>query len=213
MSPNFRNYVRNSFFLLAFFLPGLANIACGQDITRVEEDWVTEIIDPNREVTAPQFTSVMTPDQNDQSTYFTVEFNHSTSPEFVGGGLQLQTWANDALVDASPRLNERTLDNNDERVSWTQYMEVKDGAVEFGLSRLQSSTWNQVDLATAKVTGSGASHGTLNNYHIYDSTTGSGVGFASNRVGNMILLEVRAYSGDQLVQQVQVNNYVKRRSR
>ena len=177
----------------------------GQSLTRIEEDWAVAIVEPNSEITAPQFTAVMTPDHNDQSTYFTVEFNHSTSPEFMAGGIQLQTWTDNSQDDASPRLNNQTLSVNDERIRWTQYMEIKEQGLEFGLSSLNSSTWNSQSLENAKLTVFSTPLSNLNDYRISDSVNSSGVGYSANRVENMILVEVRAYAGDQLVQRIEVN--------
>lgn len=195
------------------FLGNLQSSVCGQVVTRIEEDWVVEVVDPDDGLTAPQFTSVMTPDQDDPSSYFTIEFNHSTDGDFVGGGLQLQAWQSDALAEASDRLSEEVLRNNDERIFWTQYMETSSAGIEFGLSSLSSRTWNDVDLSEAKLVVASSSVSNLNHYRLVDSTSGSGVGYAANRVGDMILIEVRAYAGDQLVQRVEVNHYLKRRGR
>lgn len=177
----------------------------GQSLTRIEEDWAVAIVEPNSEITAPQFTSVMTPDHTDQTTYFTIEFNHSTSPEFTAGGIQLQTWANDTQEFASPRLTNKMLSVNDEKIRWTQYMEIKGEYVEFGLSSLQSSTWNDQDLSDAKLTVHSTPLSNLNNYRISNSVDSSGIGYSANRVGNMILVEVRVYAGNELVQTIQVN--------
>jgi hypothetical protein len=180
------------------------------DITRVEEDWVAQIIEPDASIAAPQFTSVMTPDQSDPSTYFTVEFNHSTAGEFQPGGLQLQSWGNDQFIEATPRLIEDPLEQNDENLLWTQYMQVSDGQIRFGLKSMTSKTWREADVTEA-VLSSGESVSHLNNYRIVDSSNGSGVGFADNRVGDMVLLEVRLYSGSVLVERHVLNRYIKRR--
>lgn len=180
------------------------------DITRVEEDWVVQVVEPDASIAAPQFTSVMTPNQADATTYFTVEFNHSTASDFQPGGLQLQSWGNDQFIEATPRLIEDPLDNSDENILWTQYMQVVDGQVRFGLKAMSSKTWQDANVTEA-VLSSGESVTDLNNYRIVDSADGSGVGFADNRVGNMVLLEVRLYSGNTLVEQHVLNRFIKRR--
>ena len=200
--------VHYSFAFAMVAVLGGADIAFGQEgpaLTRIEEDWVVAIVEPNSEITAPQFTSVMTPDHNDQTTYFTVEFNHSTSPEFTAGGIQLQTWTDDTQDDASPRLSNNTLSVNDEKIRWTQYMEIKGENLEFGLSSLHSSTWHGQDLSNANLTVHSTPLSSLNNYRISNSVDSSGVGYSANRVENMILLEVRVYAGNQLVERTEVN--------
>ncbi len=189
-------------------LLGSSGAVLGQDVqglTRIEEDWVVAIVEPDSEITAPQFTSVMTPDHNDPATYFTVEFNHSTSPEFTPGGIQLQTWTNDAQDDASPRLTNRSLDERDERIRWTQYLEIKNDNLEFGLSGFRSRTWNGLALDEAKLTVFASALQNLNNYRIVDSAASSGVGYSANRVESMILVRVRTYSGNQLLETIEVN--------
>lgn len=181
-----------------------------QDITRVEEDWIIRVVDPDTDLTAPQFTTVMTPDSTDPSTYFTLEFNHSTTPEFQPGGLQLQAWQGDALHDASDRLSEQSLDTDNEDTRWTQFMEMDGGSVVFGISSLSSQTWGDVNPADYRLSMPAWSGDDLNDYQYNDTTEYSAVGYAGNRVAWMYLLEVRMYSGDTLVQRVVVNRNVNR---
>ncbi len=186
----------------------IAAVAEGQQITRVEEDWQVRVIDPDANAYAPQFTTVMTPDRHDSSTYFTMEFNHSTAPEFQSGGMQLQAWRDDFLYESTDRLTEEILDANNEKVSWTQFMQIDGNDLVFGLANLNSSTFGQVDVQAARLTIMNYGSGNLNDYQIANTTRDSAVGFAGNRVAYMSLREVRVYSGSQLMHAWQVNENV-----
>ncbi len=184
--------------------------AQSQQITRVEEDWRVRIVQPDSEITAPQFTAVMVPDGSDESTYFSVEFNHSTSPDFEHGGMQLQVWRDDQFEDSTGRLSENTLGTHDENISWTQYAEVSGTDLTLGVSSFKSSTLDgEFDPETAKVVLYDFG-GNLGNYNFNQSLDSSAVGFSGNRVGYMYLIQVRAYSGNQLVQTIDVQQDVKK---
>jgi hypothetical protein len=188
-------------------LTGALPLSAQQPVTRVEEDWVLRANDPDAALTAPQFTTVMTPDQTEPSTYFTLEFNHSTSPEFQPGGIQLQAWRGDEQEDVSDRLSDSSLDIDSETIHWTQFMEIQGSDLVFGMSSLTSTTWSDVDVSPRVVlTGYGQS--SLNDYQHSDSSGYSTVGYSGNRVAWMYLVRVRLYSGNQLVQTIEINQNV-----
>jgi hypothetical protein len=210
MNPFRRRFALLAFLAFSLMGTGLFRPAAAQEITRVEEDWRVRVVQPDAEITAPQFTAVMVPDGTDDSTYFSVEFNHSSWPEFDHGGMQLQVWRFDEFEAASDRMNENTLGTHEESIAWTQYAERDGTSLVVGLSELHSHTLGSgFDAHTARLVLPNYG-GDLSRYDHRHSLELSAVGFSSNRVAYMSLVEVRTYSGDELVQRITVDKNVNR---
>lgn len=166
---------------------------------KVEEDWVLVIREPDPTGLGPQITTTMRAQPGDDSAPFIVfNLNYRDHPAFVAGGLQVQAWYNNAVLTSATRESDllRTLN---EQITWTQRMEVHSGSLVYKIVSGESTTWGKFgegnNLGVAYTTALNA----LPDYSPDDSVTQSGVGWQSNRVEEMTLVQVRYYQGTTLV--------------
>ena len=190
--------------LMAITLAG--SIGRGQTpsnpIDRVEEDWVLVIGSPNPDEVGPQITTCMSPVSDESTSFVAFDLNYRDDPSFRSGGLQVKVCSGaDGSVASSASQGDDLLDTAGETITWTQRMGVSGGnTVTYAIVNGQSTTWGAFgqdqglgSLAfTAPVT-------TLASYSPATSVANSGVGWQSNRVTRMTLVQVRYYSGGQLV--------------
>lgn len=165
-------------------------------VVRVEEDWVIVLNEPNGNVTAPQFHTVMAPFPDFATTYAQVLWNYRENPRFLAGGVQLQSyWGED--LNRARSMEFSMLNTSAETISWTQVL-VADGSVlSFEVVNGNSVTWGMfgkdMRLATDSTLNS------LNDYSADFSAQNSGVTYGSNRVDLMVITEVRRYDAAGLV--------------
>jgi len=163
-------------------------------ITRVEEDWVLVVRNPNPAKTAPQLLNVISPVANLNGVYAILELNHATQPEFSPGGLQLQAWNGEALTAFHPSLCAGSLRFDQETIRYTIVMEVKDGHLTVEVKGGRSDTWGEFGdrgyLKTRMVCGLGD----LTQYSAQFSADQSRIGYGRTRVGEFYLDRVRFYS-------------------
>jgi hypothetical protein len=165
--------------------------ANGQTIVRVEEDWELVVATPDQNSNSPQVTCAISPFGHTDSVHAIFDLNHNSQPEFVPGGLQLQTWNDESPIESHFFSNGGVLSQADETVTWTQTMTLGDNEVTFAVEQGNSSTWGQFGgdgqlECTVSLTLSN-----LNDYSADVSVQNSGVGFASNRVHSLVLKRVR----------------------
>ena len=199
-----RSRRKTALLLMAITLAG--SIGRGQTssnpIDRVEEDWVLVIGSPNPDEVGPQITTCMSPVSDESTSFVAFDLNYRDDPSFRSGGLQVKVCSGaDGSVASSASQGDDLLDTADETITWTQRMSVSGGnTVTYAIVNGQSTTWGAFgqdqglgSLAfTAPVT-------TLASYSPATSVANSGVGWQSNRVSKMTLVQVRYYSGGQLV--------------
>jgi hypothetical protein len=155
-------------------------------VVSVEEHWELQIAQPDADSSAPQITMVMSPSGELAGSYFLFTLNHAAVPDYRSGGMQVQHWDGEALVDNHVSHENDELSNNDEVVTWVQRLSLEDGTLTFEVSAGDSETWgsfggNDLTLTTpSSLTG-------LNAYRPAISLTESEVGFAENRVTSLTL--------------------------
>jgi hypothetical protein len=161
------------------------------DIVAVEEHWELSVGEPDAGSSGPQICMVMSPTGDLDSDYFVFTLNHHSHPEYVPGGMQVQQWCGEDLIDSRVGPHEGTLHHNDEVVSWVQRTEINEGSLTFEVLHGESSSWEQFG---------GEGHlrltidtylTTLNGYRPAISLTESGVSFAGNRVRSLVLTKLR----------------------
>ena len=163
------------------------------NVVYVEEDWQLRIQDPAPDVQGPQLTCIISPTGDLNGTYSAFDLNHQSLPSFRGGGMQLQVWHGDAPdIAQNPPTND-ALWHEGETVAWTQRMAVSDGVLSFQVVNGSSETWGAFG-GESLVNALPTTLTNLNNYSPQVSVTGSGIGFASNRVKSLVLQKVRYYS-------------------
>jgi hypothetical protein len=120
----------------------LSSSTCAaEDVVYIEEHWELTVGGPEIERCAPQVSLVMSPTGDMNGLHFVFLLNHSTFPDFVPGGLQMQSWHGDSLLDTtnSNRINILSYDN--ETVRWVQKLSIQDGRVVFDVDNGTSQSW------------------------------------------------------------------------
>ncbi len=178
---------------------GLPAEAAAVDIVRVEEDWRIEVGTPSPSEHAPQIITAMSPLGHLDGPYAIFELNHSTFPDFAGGGMQLQKWYNEANFGYRNFPNYNVLNTQNEIIEFTTRMEVTDGDLTVEIRDGSSQTWNSFGgQGYLKIRYSYLPVSNLNAYRPEVSTKNSRIGFASHRVKKLMLKEVRYYSSEGL---------------
>lgn len=184
--------------LVGFLSAVPASAESGPTITKIEEDWVVQVGDPDFGSTAPQISIVTTPYDSLTKPYTVLEINNVTLPDYYGGGLQLQSWVSNVNVSSVNHSSLSSLAIPDEEIKFTMRMSIYAGRVRVRVTNGQSQTWGTFG-------GRGMSLGleseltNLNGYSPSRSVQFSRVGYAPNRVKLLQLKEVRYYSGTTLV--------------
>ena len=167
-------------------------------ITRVEEDWRVEVSVPEPDDHAPQIITTISPRGDLEREFAIFELNHSTQPEYLPGGMQLQGWYRDVPLELRNTPKTELLRHDGEVVTYTAAMRLDDDRLTFEIINGTSETWGlfggQGYLKFQRVT-------TLSNLSGYKpevSVANSRIGFASHRVLKLVLTEVRYYSDDAL---------------
>ncbi len=171
------------------------------DIVRVEQDWKLVVTTPDVNSCGPQVSTVLSPVNHVQWRHMTFEINHQSVPNFVAGGMQLQTWWGESPIGSHKFPNPSVMSTDNETVEWTQCMEFDSGNLEFEIINGTSTTWGNFG-------GQGYLKATvptylndLNAYSTNTSVENSGVVFASNVVGTLVLKRVRTYRADGQMQE------------
>ncbi len=158
-------------------------------VVRVEEHWELQLGLPDADSSAPQVTMVMSPISGVESTYFLYTLNHRTAPDYGAGGMQVQLWSGEDLLDAQVGEKEGALAYDQEVVRWVQQISLEDGVLHFRVRNGSSQTWGSFGGDDLSLSASTTLTG-LNGYRPGTSITESQVGFAENRVGSLILTKL-----------------------
>lgn len=169
----------------------------GPPIVRVEEDWRLVLTEPEAEVNAPQFHTVMSPTTDANREYAQVRWNYRELPDFFSGGLQLEAWDGEVALDKWA-VEETPLSRDAETITWTQRLELQNQRLRFTIINGHSLSWGEfggehVSLYIA----SGVTN--LNDYSSDVSRHNSCVTFGGNRVSVLMITQVRRYGPEGLV--------------
>lgn len=165
--------------------------AAGGVYTRVEQDWELVLNTPDLSFPSPQIVIPMkTRPESAKTAFFLV--NHHDFPSFQAGGGQIQLWQGDLQQVKS--FAGPTLIRDGEVVTWTQYLERKDGKLNFGLSAVAGDAWgtNTADTLGGPVSFSD-SNPWLTDYDSSYSVDNTVIMFGDGRVHSLKLLQVRKY--------------------
>lgn len=165
----------------------------GVYVARVEEDWVMVVGEPVADLSCPQVSTQMAADPT-TTQFYQFHLNSQDVPSFVQGGLQLQAWDTDTVLQVKTSNNTNTMATSNEVVTWTQYLQRKEQALRFGISAASSTTWGDFSGANFDVQGA---EGVLDNYDADYSMQNSGATFGVNHVVSLVLVHTRKiYSDD-----------------
>lgn len=182
--------------LLAFLLVP-SKIARSQDqgagsepVVRVEEDWGLVLNEPDDAVASPQFHTVMSPVANLDSVYAQVLWNYREVPDFVAGGLELQMWNGEQLLQNKSG-REDPLSRSAEVIRWTQVLEVTGEGLSFSIQDGQSVSWGSFGPELHLMVSEGRSD--LNGYSPDVSVQNACITYGANRVSVLAIGCVRYY--------------------
>jgi hypothetical protein len=174
---------------------GLAVLAAGSAsaqstrVVRVEEHWELRLAQPDADFSAPQTTMVISPQSELEGVHFQFTLNHVTAPQYQPGGLQVQLWDGDQLLDESTAHSDGTLHHDEEVIRWTQRVSLESETLTFEVLDGESETWGAFggeELALSVATSLTG----LNGYRPGISLTESQVGYAENRVASLTLTKL-----------------------
>jgi hypothetical protein len=171
----------------------------GGPVTRIEEDWRIVIGIPNEREHAPQIVTVMSPTSHLRDVHAIFELNHSTLPEYLPGGIQLQLWKRDFALGQRSFPRHGVLASPGETIDFTTAMRVEDGSLTFEVVNGTSRTWGRFGGRGYLKHTRRTALKDLSDYRTEASVRHSFVGYASHRVRTMVLREVRYYFADQLL--------------
>jgi hypothetical protein len=177
-------------------------------VVRVEEDWRLVVATPDANSTGPQVTCAFSPTQDTDSIYAAFELNHQSQPAFTPGGLQLQTWNDELAISSQKFPHQGQFSTPGEAVSWTQAMSVQSGLLTFEIIDGNSTTWGNFGGQGYLKTTMNTNLLNLNGYHPAVSVQHSGIGYAANRVQELVLSEVRLTLADGQVLVDQTDRFV-----
>jgi hypothetical protein len=168
-------------------------------VDQVQEDWTLVVATPDQSAVGPQITTCLSPVSDGSSAFVAFDMNYREFPRFAAGGLQVQVWSNKDILSTSS-LGTALFATTNETVTWTQRMSLGGGKITYDIENGQSTTWGQFgqvdgDLAVSFDT----TLSDLSRYSPDISASKSGASWQSNRVTSMTLVQVRYYSGGQLV--------------
>lgn len=160
-----------------------------QRVISVEEQWELHVTQPDTDRSAPQTTMVISPTGDISGLHFLVTLNHATVPNYAAGGVQVQQWNGDELIDSETVHQGTVLDQSEEVIRWSQRLDLKDGHLSFQVRDGHSDTWGDFggDELRLRVDSSLSS---LNQYRPGVSLTESQVNYAENRVGSLTLMKL-----------------------
>lgn len=170
------------------------------DIIRIEEDWLVEVTTPDADESSPQIITSMSSTDALADVHAVFELNHRTLPDFAAGGMELQLWSHDELIDLriSPKTAKLSFPN--ESIYYTMAMKLDEGDVEFAVKNGYSETWSNFGWSGWLEVGTTTTQTRLNLYDAEESVANSRIAFAKHRVNRFGILRVRYYTyGNVLV--------------
>ncbi len=168
---------------------------------QVEEDWKVVIASPNPDEIGPQLTTCMSPVSDGSTPFFALDLNYRDYPSYRAGGIEAEVNSNidGSVLDYSTQ-GDGVLQTTNEPITWTQRMSLSGGKASYTIVNGQSTTWGSfgqgygldpISFSTAVAS--------LGSYSPATSVAKSGVGWQSNRVSQMTLVQVRYYSAGKLI--------------
>lgn len=174
----------------------IADESNGQTI-RVEEDWYVKIGTPDPDYDSPQITTVLAPSWTLWGKYAVFDMNCATQPGFSSGGVQIQLWQDDAIIQTASNTNWASMHMINEEIRYTSAMSIANGNIVFEILNGSSESWGTFGNGELRLQApTWRSH--LAGYDPSFTTYNSRIGFASHRVRRFILERVRYFNSSGL---------------
>jgi len=173
---------------------------------QVEEDWQVVVANPDPVSIGPQITTCINPNSDPAGAFVTFYLNYQDYPSWSPGGLQVKAYgAASDPASAPPLLDTASqgsgvCETQGETITWTQRLSLSGGNLNYNAVNGQSTTWGKFGQGQGTLGVSMPC--TLSDLGAYKpdySVSKSGVSWQANRVTSMTLLQVRYYSGGQLI--------------
>ncbi len=185
-----RSYTRLPLLLMAGAMAVFACNVHASDVVYIEEHWELTVGGPEIDRCAPQVSLVMSPTGDMDSHHFVFLLNHSTYPDFISGGLQMQHWDGDSMVTTVNSNHTDILSYDNETITWVQKLSLHNGNVLFDVDDGRSDTWGAFGDGDGLILWTGVAMNRLNNYRPAVSIGESGITFAGNRVSSLVLTKL-----------------------
>ncbi len=189
--------------ILLLFASVLAGFATqGTPIDRVEEDWSVVVATPSPTETGPQLTTTMSPLGDNSKNFAAFNLNYRDTTPVSPGGLDVRVW-NGGTLQTSSIAHTEVLSTNNETITWTQRMHVEGGNISFSIRSGQSTTWGNFGATDANPSELHVYYPSpvsdLSAYSPAYSCSRSKVGWQSQLVSQMRIVQVRYYSNGTLI--------------
>ncbi len=191
-----RGFVGTLLLTVAASLGWAGGDAVASDVVVVEERWVLQVTSSDSNSTAPQVATAFSPSGDVSDLHAMFEMNHQSVPDFVPGGLHLQLWQGEELTQTRKFPNPNVMSGGGETVTWTQRMELEGSTLTFSIVEGSSTTWSAFGGQGYLKSSAATTLPNLNGYRPEVSVEHSGVTYAGNRVGKLMLQSVRRIAAD-----------------
>ena len=121
--------------------------------------------------------------------------NYQEVPDFKEGGIEIQLWDGDLVLDDDGETNSQ-LSTDNETLTWTQYLKIHDSKLEFGVKNGVSSSYGGSFGNSEFKVAHPIALNDLANYVVEDSVKHSGITLGSNRVKHLKLTKVTYIKSD-----------------
>lgn len=176
---------------------GGAGSVSNDPVIRVEMDWRLNLNEPEQDLNAPQFHTVMSPFGNLSSHYIQITWNYREKPNYAPGGLQIQSWNGKQFV-ARKNFKTEAMSTTQESISWTQVLETNGTNLNFKIENGRSATWGRFSGSELSVSEQ-AAVANLNEFDPEVSVKNSVITYGANRVDRLTITEVRLYGPNGLL--------------
>jgi hypothetical protein len=180
---------------------GMAQPSGKPPADQVEEDWQVIVANPDSVPVAPQVTTITSPNSDPAGSFVTFYLNYQDYPSWSPGGLQVKAYdpaSSPPLRDWS-KAESGVCETQGETITWTQRMSLSGGNLQYSVVNGQSSTWGTFGQGGTLRVSMPCTLSDLGSYKPDYSVSKSGVSWQKDRVGSMTLVQVRYYSGGQLI--------------
>ncbi len=161
------------------------------DIVAIEEHWELQVGGPVVDSSAPQVCMVMAPQGHLDGDYFLFTLNHRSGFGYESGGMQVQLWCGEDVIDNRDGSQTDTLNQTDEVIRWVQRIEITGNTLSFEIHSGESASWGQFGGQGLLRLATTTNLTNLNGYAPAVSLTESGVSFGGNRVRSLMLTKIR----------------------
>lgn len=173
--------------------PGSEPAGVPAGVIRVEEDWKILVTDPSPATDSPQITVVFGPADPESKTHAVFEVNHSTQPSYLKGGMQLQCWWGEDLVEYRNQHHPSELYVSNETVTFTTATEVRNNKIMMEVIQGKSESFGTFGGEVYLRTTISLSKANLDGFDPEFSLKHSRCGWGKNRVGNLSRTAIRYY--------------------